>query len=510
MNLKSYTTLSGHELVYTGSPELSLLDELAKGPGDCWHSSFEQGYKNVFQELSYQTRTAWWYINDFNNLDRCVSWRINPYAFVIRKSVWEILGGFDTDYFSDEMKGLALGYDLTQCGGIPIYIKGLFTVSERSFNNLPIKDQYIFYRKKFIAEHSLYMLMRKGFWKPHELKSFIYAKKHFSYNQNRTTIPARALTPIQGKPTVSYIIPTMMRQDYTLTLLGDLAIQTYPPSQVIVVDATPEAQRNNQLYEKATYPFELIVKWQTSKGSCRARNEAIALCTGEYIVFGDDDIRVSTDFIEKHIRVLQTYDAGACNGLDIRAEHKKQDINDLQRKLKSEPHRNNSGLTHNFSNANSCVRRDLVNQLIGNDVNYDGGYGEDADFGISLSKIGVTVLFNPFSANLHLKPPAGGYRWWGSQAKQLGKKRKTQPWELDVPVKWIRPVPSPTTMYTNYKQYTAIQRKEFKYKYLLYAVIKGNKSGMIWRLFKLPYRILQYNRSVFYAKRLMARGIQYH
>jgi hypothetical protein len=31
----------------------------------------------------------------------------------------------------------------------------------------------------------------------------------------------------------------------------------------------------------------------------------------------------------------------------------------------------------------------------GNDVNFDGGYGEDSDFGMSLSKIGVIVLANP-------------------------------------------------------------------------------------------------------------------
>jgi hypothetical protein len=44
---------------------------------------------------------------------------------------------------------------------------------------------------------------------------------------------------------------------------------------------------------------------------------------------------------------------------------------------------------------------------------------------MSLSKIGVTVLTNPFSANLHLKPPKVRlYRFWGTQAKLLGKKKK--------------------------------------------------------------------------------------
>lgn len=77
-----------------------------------------------------------------------------------------------------------------------------------------------------------------------------------------------------------------------------------------------------------------------------------------------------------------------------------------------------------FNNANNCVKREFVNKLVGNDINFDGGYGEDNDFGLSLTKIGVMVLQNPFSNSLHLKPPVGGYRFWGNQSKILGKRGK--------------------------------------------------------------------------------------
>jgi hypothetical protein len=33
----------------------------------------------------------------------------------------------------------------------------------------------------------------------------------------------------------------------------------------------------------------------------------------------------------------------------------------------------------------------MLTYWLGNDVNYDGGYGEDNDFGFSLVKAGVTV-----------------------------------------------------------------------------------------------------------------------
>jgi len=251
----------------------------------------------------------------------------------------------------------------------------------------------------------------------------------------------------------------------------------------------------------------VVFQWQTTKGSCRARNEAIDLCTGDYIVFGDDDIRIPSDFIENHIRLLQTYDVGACNGLDVRADHQQQDLADLNRKLETLGNsRWKVGATQTFSNANSCVKREYVSQLVGNDINFDGGYGEDSDFGMSLSKIGVTVLFNPFSPNLHLKPPMGVYRFWGNQAGIMGKKRKSQPWELDTPVKWIKPVPSPTIMYGIIKHFTEKQLVEYQYKHFFLHLFKGSKWALPMKLSKLPYKFIQFKRSVFYAKKLIALG----
>ena len=159
-----------------------------------------------------------------------------------------------------------------------------------------------------------------------------------------------------------------------------------------------------------------------------------------------------------------------------------------------------------FSNANSCVKREFVTQLAGNDVNFDGGYGEDSDFGMSLSKIGVTVLHNPFSVNLHLKPAIGGYRFWGNQAKITGKKRKSQPWELDTPVKWIPPVPSPTVLYGIVKHYTPQQVLEYKQKLFFLYLFKGTKMFFLFRFIRIPYKNIQFRKSLFYAKKLMVLG----
>ncbi|MFI0430097.1 glycosyltransferase family 2 protein [Mariniflexile sp. HMF6888] len=507
INLKEHTTPNGEVLLYQGAPNFSLLDELAMGEGDIWHSSLDQGYKNVFPEIVYQTVVFFWYAKDFDNLEKSVSWRINPNAFVIRKQVWETFGGFDLDYENLQMSALDFGFNtLRYQGVVPLYVKGLF---EDLIEDVQIstKDIYTFYIKNFKLSHSVYMLFRSGFWKPKDLKGFWFAKNKYRFKDKSVLLKPRELQPIKGTPKVSYIIPTMMRQDFTLNLLNDLENQTYKPFEVIVVDATPEAVRDSSLYHANAYSFKVVFKWQTTQGSCRARNEAIDLCTGDYIVFGDDDIRIQPQFIENHIRLLQTYNAEACNGLDIRADHQQQTLTDLDDKLNTMGDaRWKVGAAQSFSNANSCVSRRIVNQLIGNDINYDGGYGEDSDFGLSISKLGVTVLHNPFSVNLHLKPPIGGYRFWGQQAGIKGKKRKQQPWELDKPVKWIVPKPSPTIMYQLFKHFDVRQRKEYKIKYFVFYFTKAKWIDIPSRVLKFPIRLLQFNKSVFYAKNLIALG----
>lgn len=511
IDLKGFINSKGEEILYSGVPDLHKLELLSCGVGDIWHSSFEQGYKNAFPELVYQTATFFPYINDFDNLEECVSWRINPNAFAIRKAVWETLGGFDLEYINQQIQALDFGYNaLANSGAITLYVKGLFDNSTKEIINVTVKDRYVFFKKNFKIAHSIFMLYRRGLWRWSEWNAFFYANKNFRKGSERPVVPPRKLYNIEGRPSVSYIIPTMMRQNFALQLLNDLANQTYTVSQVILIDATPQDQRIENIYQERQYPFELIVKWQETKGSCRARNQAIELCTGEYIVFGDDDIRIQPNFIENHIRILQTYKANASDGLDITADNQKQGFEDLELKLKKIDHKRwKVGISETFNNANTCVKAEFVRKLVGNDINFDGGYGEDSDFGMSLMKIGVAIVSNPFSVNLHLKPQVGGYRFWGNEAKIMGKKRKSQPWELDSPVKMIRPVPSPTIMYGIVKHFTSQQVTEYKYKHFFLYLFKGSKGGFLYRFLRLPYKNLQFKRSMSYAKKLNELGTRY-
>ncbi len=506
MTLNQHITPTGECILYTGTPNLVRLDELAAGPGDIWHSGPDRGWRDAFPEIAYQSTVFFWYVRDFKNLEVCPSWRMEPDAFAVRKGVWEQLGGFDRVFQNPAIAALDFAFNaLRNQGAVVLHVSGLYPAATGN-PQISTLDRYRFYARNFKRQHALFMIWRKGFWKIGEWRAFFRASK-IPLRHDYPVVAPRPLEAMRGTPSVSYIIPTMSRQDYALALLRDLSAQSYKPAQVVVVDATPAAERDESLYDPSAFPFQLDVIWQTSKGSCRARNEAIAVCTGDYIAFGDDDIRIPADFIENHVRFLQTNRTEAANGLDVRADHHTDDLDKLaEKRRKMKPAQKRAGAAQLMSNSNAFVSRRAVESVGGNDINYDGGYGEDNDFGLSIAKTGVIFLQNPHSANLHLKPPAGGYRVWGNQAKKTGKTRKAQPWELDTPVKRVRPVPSPTVMYYYEKQFGPELVKEYRHKYFFLYLFKKGLKGLPARILRLPYRQIQFNRSLFYAKKLMALG----
>lgn len=99
-------------------------------------------------------------------------------------------------------------------------------------------------------------------------------------------------------PFISVIIPTYNRHDSLLCTLQTLDRQTYPPErfEVIVVDdggsdGTAEVTRQS-------YSFQLCYVHQANQGAAVARNRGAAEAHGDLLIFLDDDITVTPQFIE--------------------------------------------------------------------------------------------------------------------------------------------------------------------------------------------------------------------
>ncbi len=102
--------------------------------------------------------------------------------------------------------------------------------------------------------------------------------------------------------TVSAIIPTWNRADLLKSILANLAAQTVPPDQIIVVDngstdATPLVTR-----QCSTDSVFHLVSFPENRGFAVAVNEGIARSTGDWILILNNDVILEPDWLERLLR----------------------------------------------------------------------------------------------------------------------------------------------------------------------------------------------------------------
>jgi len=102
--------------------------------------------------------------------------------------------------------------------------------------------------------------------------------------------------------TASLIIPTHNRSASLKKMLNTLELQLYPLQnfEVIVVadgckDDTVEMINNHKP------GFHLMLCELPGLGAASARNKGASVANGKYLIFADDDMELSTDFIKEHI-----------------------------------------------------------------------------------------------------------------------------------------------------------------------------------------------------------------
>jgi hypothetical protein len=61
-------------------------------------------------------------------------------------------------------------------------------------------------------------------------------------------------------------------------------------------------------------------------------------------------------------------------------------------------------------------------------------------------------------------------------------------------------------MYGIVKHFSPQQVIEYKQKHFFLYLFKGAKSSFLYRFIRLPYKNIQFNKSLFYAKKLVALG----
>lgn len=105
-------------------------------------------------------------------------------------------------------------------------------------------------------------------------------------------------------PLVSIIVPTYNHQDYVQETLESIFSQTFHDYEVIVVnDGSPDNTRSVLLPYTKSGRIRYIE--QTNHGQAAARNHGLALSSGEFVAFLDDDDLWPSDKLEWQVDFLR-------------------------------------------------------------------------------------------------------------------------------------------------------------------------------------------------------------
>ncbi|QFI56173.1 glycosyltransferase family 2 protein [Aeromonas simiae] len=211
---------------------------------------------------------------------------------------------------------------------------------------------------------------------------------------------------------VSVLICTYNREAMLVDTIRDVLNQTYPSFEVIVVDQTASHQPETQAYLASVQ--DRIKLFHQAPSLTKARNRALREAAGRILIFIDDDVRLSTHFIQEHVnahqagytvvqgRVVVSKDADkrpAQTPPFMNGMIKVTGRNDCQHK----------GATNTLTGCNFSIEQGVVER-----VGYFDEYfqqlaiREDADYGLRCYRAGEKMIFWPQAELEHLRSDSGG------------------------------------------------------------------------------------------------------
>lgn len=333
--------------------------------------------------------------------------------------------------------------------------KGYITFKENysHFETLPLVDEYRFIHKYFHPVWCLYVLVLRlftfnnplkeipAYLKGRKVKRSTYLQRpiaHKNYNNFKSGL-------VVEKPLISVIIPTLNRYPYLKDVLKDLELQDYKKFEVIVVDQSEPYQED---FYKG-WNLDLKAIQQTEKALWLARNRAIQLAKGDYILLYDDDSRVDADWITQHIKTLDYFKADISSGVSISTEGGEVPA-----------HYSFFHISSQLDTGNVLLKKEVFGKIGLFDRQFEKQRMGDGEYGLRAYLEGFLNVSNPYAKRLHLKVGSGGLREMGS-------------WDAFRTQKWFSPRPIPSVLY-------------------LFRKYHGNKRARLALLKTVPPSIIPY------------------
>lgn len=298
---------------------------------------------------------------------------------------------------------------------------------------IPCVDEYRFLRKNIHTAWVIYVLFLRlitfhnpikelsGFFKTRKVKRVDYSMQVFEYAEY--DIFESAL--LQSQPLVSIIIPTLNRYDYLSDVLRDLEQQDYKNFEVLVVDQTDPFQES--FYQG--WQLDLRYWYQEEKALWKARNEAIQVAKGNWILLYDDDSRIDSNWISEHLKTIDFFQADISSGVSLSvvgAEIPK--------------HYSYFRWSDQLDTGNVLLKKSIFHHIGYFDLQFEKQRMGDGEFGLRAYLNGYKNISNPKAKRVHLKVSQGGLRQMGS-------------WDGWRPKKLFGPRPVPSVLYFSRKYF---------------------------------------------------------
>jgi len=229
---------------------------------------------------------------------------------------------------------------------------------------------------------------------------------------------------IQSNPRVSVIIPTLNRYEYLDQCIKDLENQTYKNFELIIVDQSDNFRE--EFYKGRNIDLKLIR--QEEKKLWQARNSAIKISDGNYILLYDDDSIIGNDWIELHLKCIDYFEVAISSGVSLAKMGSKIPVSYSFYRWADQ-----------IDTGNVMITREVFASIGLFDEQFEAMRLGDGEFGFRAFLNDIPMISSPEALRIHLKVEVGGLRQMGS-------------WDAFRPTKNFAPKPIPSVVYF-YKRY---------------------------------------------------------
>jgi glycosyltransferase involved in cell wall biosynthesis len=344
---------------------------------------------------------------------------IYPNALKLPKVVLDQLNP-DDEYITPIAKAYDLSWQAVH--------KGYIGATERyqKAEEVHLKDNYHFCRKYFSSAWVFYVLMIRllSLNNPFKEISHWYTTRSTQrVNYSADSIEQEGWNDFQSqllidKPKVSVVIPTLNRYHYLKDVLNDFEKQDYSNFEIIVVDQSDPFNRD--FY--SAFNLDITVIEQEEKALWLARNTAVKNATGTLIALSEDDVRIESDWISKHLKCIDFFKAAISAGVFY------PEGQDLPKA------RSFFMVASQFATGNAMLYKSVFHTIGLFDRQFEKQRMGDGEFGLRAYLNGFKCISNPEASCIDVKAEVGGLREMGS-------------WDAFRTNKWFAPRPIPSVLY---------------------------------------------------------------